>query len=78
MLEVDWELLSDEDFRQLLQILNFEARYNSDTKELHVSVTLIPELLFPDDPANRSSLLFVPPVGIEPTTFHSGGERSIP
>lgn len=67
LLEVDWELLSDEDFRQLLQILNFEARYNADTKELHVSVTLIPELLFPDDPANGSSLLFVPPGRHAPT-----------
>lgn len=60
LLEIDWELLSDSDFRELLQILNFEARYDPRINVLTVKVVLIPELLFPEDPA-VPSLLFVPP-----------------
>jgi site-specific DNA recombinase len=76
LLQVDWDLLSEEDFRDLLKVLNFEARYHPANKVLTVRVALIPELLFPEDPA-VPSLLFVPPAGFEPAASRSGGERSI-
>lgn len=53
---INWELLEEDDFRDLLEALNFEARYDPRTKELTVQVVLIPELLFPDEPANSSLL----------------------
>ena len=58
LMVVDWERLSSEDFRDLLETINFEARYEPRTKILTVQVTLIPELLPPDEPVN-SSLSFV-------------------
>jgi site-specific DNA recombinase len=77
LMEVDWELLSDEDFRDLLKTLNFEARYDPRSKNLNVQVTLIPELLLPNE-SGRSPLSFVPPAGFEPAASCSGGKRSIP
>jgi hypothetical protein len=57
LLDVDWELLSDQDFRALLTALNFEASYNPTKRELTIRVTLVPELTHPDGP--RAPLLFV-------------------
>jgi hypothetical protein len=65
LLDVDWELVSDQDFRALLAALNFEASYDPTKPELTIRVTLVPELTHPDGP--RAPLLFVPPVGFEPT-----------
>lgn len=65
LLDVDWKLLSDEDFRDLLEILSFEAHYDPESKSLTIKVVLIPELLFADDPPLASSLLFVPPGRID-------------
>jgi hypothetical protein len=44
LLDVDWELVSDQDFRDLLAALNFEASYDPTTRELTIRVTLVPEL----------------------------------
>ena len=63
LLDVDWELLSDQDFRALLTALNFEASYNPTKRELTIRVTLVPELTHPDGP--RAPLFFVPPGGTE-------------
>jgi hypothetical protein len=65
LLDVDWELLSDQDFRALLTALNFEASYNPTKRELTIRVTLVPELTHPDGP--RAPLLFVPPAGLQGT-----------
>jgi hypothetical protein len=59
LLDVDWELVSDQDFRALLAALNFEASCNPTKRELTIRVTLVPELTHPDGP--RAPLLFVPP-----------------
>ena len=64
LLDVDWELLSDLDFRALLTALSFEASYEPTKRELTIRVTLVPELTDPDGP--RAPLLFVPPAGFEP------------
>jgi hypothetical protein len=61
LLDVDWELLSDQDFRALLAALNFEASYEPTKRELTTRVTLVPELTHPDGP--RAPHLFVPPAG---------------
>ena len=59
LLDVDWELVSDQDFRDLLAALSFEARYDPMKRELTIRVTLVPELTSPD--GGRAPLLFVPP-----------------
>ncbi len=64
LLDVDWELVSDQEFRDLLAALNFEATYNPTKRELTIRVTLVPELTHPDGP--RAPLLFVPPARHEP------------
>jgi hypothetical protein len=48
LLDVDWELVSDQDFRDLLAALNFEATYDPTKRELTIRVTLVPELTSPD------------------------------
>jgi hypothetical protein len=58
---VDWELVSDQDFRDLLAALNFEPSYDPMKRELTIRVTLVPELTHPDGP--RAPLLLVPPAG---------------
>lgn len=45
LIEVDWKHLHDDQFRDLLHTLKFEARYRPSTKELMVKVILLPELL---------------------------------
>ena len=47
LLDVDWELVGDEEFRGLLA-LNFEARYDPTKRELTIRVTLVPVLTSPD------------------------------
>jgi site-specific DNA recombinase len=64
LLDVDWELVSDQDFRDLLAALNFEGRYDPTKRELTIRVTLVPELTHPD--GGRAPLLSVPPAGFEP------------
>jgi hypothetical protein len=64
LLDVDWELVSDQDFRALLTALNFEASYDPTERELTIRVTLVAELTHPD--GRRAPLLFVPPAGFEP------------
>lgn len=59
LMEVDWEILSDDDFRDLLQTLNFEGRYDPKRKELHLKVVLLPELMPPEDASAMSPVLFV-------------------
>ena len=62
LLDVDWELVSDQDFRDLLAALNFEASYDPTKRELTIRVTLVPELTSPD--GDRAPLLLsVPPAG---------------
>ncbi|MQB02324.1 MAG: hypothetical protein GEU78_19205, partial [Actinobacteria bacterium] len=64
LLDVDWELVSDQEFRDLLTSLNFEASYDPTKRELTIRVTLVPELTDPDGPRApllRAPLLFVPP-----------------
>jgi hypothetical protein len=63
LLDVDWELVSDQDFRALLAALNFEASYDPTKRELTIRVTLVPELTHPG--GNRAPLLSVPPGGLE-------------
>jgi hypothetical protein len=48
LLDVDWEIVSDQDFRALLVALNFEASYDPTKRELSIRVTLVPELTHPD------------------------------
>jgi site-specific DNA recombinase len=64
LLDVDWDLVSDEEFRALLAALNFEATYEPTKRELTIRVTLVPELTSPD--GGRAPLLSVPPAGFEP------------
>jgi DNA invertase Pin-like site-specific DNA recombinase len=59
LLDVDWGLVSDQDFRDLLAALNFEASYDATKRELTIRVTLVPELTSPD--GGRAPLLSVPP-----------------
>ncbi len=59
LLEVDWELVSDNEFRDLLAALNFEASYDPTKRELTIRVTLVPELTHPDGPA-RSPFVRAP------------------
>jgi site-specific DNA recombinase len=76
LLKVDWELVSDQAFRDLLSALNFEASYDARKRELTIRVTLIPELTDPDGAC--APLLFVPPAGFEPATPGLGNLCSIP
>jgi hypothetical protein len=39
---VDWELVSDQEFRDLLAALNFEASYDPTNCELDIGVRLFP------------------------------------
>jgi hypothetical protein len=64
LLDVDWELVSDHDFRGLFAALNFEASYEPTKRELTIRVTLVPELTSPD--VGRAPLLSVPPAGHQP------------
>ena len=48
LLDVNWELVSDNDFRELLAALNFEASYDPRERELTIRATLVPELASPD------------------------------
>jgi hypothetical protein len=64
LLDVDGELVSDQDFRDLLTALNFEASYDPTRRELTIRVTLVPELTHPG--GVRAPLLSVPPAGFEP------------
>src|SRR5918994_5760215 len=64
LLDVDWELVSDQDFRDLLAALNFEASYDASKRELTIRVTLVPELTHPD--GGRAPLLSVPPAVCAP------------
>jgi hypothetical protein len=41
LLEVDWELVSDQDFRGLLAALNFEASYEPTKRELTITHPLL-------------------------------------
>jgi hypothetical protein len=61
LLDVDWELVSDQEFRDLLAALNFEASYDPTKRELTIRVSLVPELTSPD--GDRAPLLSVPPAG---------------
>ena len=61
LLKVDWDLVSDQESRDLLAALNFEATYDPTKRELTIRVTLVPELTHPD--GNRAPLLSVPPAG---------------
>ena len=45
---MDWELVSDQDFRKLLAVLNFEASYDPTKRELTIRVSLVPEVTHPD------------------------------
>ena len=76
LLDVDWELVSDQEFRDLLAALNVEASYDATKRELTIRVTLVPELTHPD--GGRAPLLFVPPAGFEPATPALGERCSIP
>ena len=49
MLDIDWRLLQDRQFRDLLQSLGFEARYDPEARFLKVRVVLVPELLLPPE-----------------------------
>jgi hypothetical protein len=60
-LDVDWEFVSDDDFRDLLAALKFEASYEPRKRELTIRVTLVPELTSPD--GDRAPLLSVPQGG---------------
>ena len=55
LLDVDWELVSDDEFRALLAALNFEASYDPTKRELTIRVTLVPELT--DADGGRAPLL---------------------
>ncbi|MEA2507891.1 MAG: site-specific recombinase [Actinomycetota bacterium] len=76
LLNVDWELVGDQEFRNLLAALNFEATYDPREHKLTIRVTLIPELTDPD--GSRAPLLYVPPAGFEPATPGLGNLCSIP
>ena len=76
LLVVDWELVSDQDFRDLLAALNFEARYDPTKRELTISVMLVLELTSPS--GGRAPLLSVPSAGFEPATPALGERCSIP
>lgn len=76
LLDVDWELVGDSEFRDLLAALNFEASYEPHKRELTIKVTLVPELMSPDE--HRAPLSFVPPAGFEPATPGLGNLCSIP
>jgi hypothetical protein len=83
---VDLDMLTEEDFRMLLEALRFEARFEPDSKRLGISVTLSATIVRPGEdgvsqslyvppveternPRRMPGLLFVPPVGFEPTLW---------
>ena len=49
LLAIDWRLLQDRQFRDLLQSLGFEARHDPEARVLNVRVVLVPELLLPPE-----------------------------
>ena len=68
LLDLDWQLLQDNQFRDLLASLGFEARFNPKGKLLKLSVVLTPDLVFPGEKAKETvGVSSVPPVGFEPT-----------
>lgn len=48
-LDVKEDTLGQEDFRQLLDALKFEARYDPGSKQLTIRILLVPELLLPPE-----------------------------
>ena len=66
LVDVDWQLLQDHQFRDLLGTLAFEARFDPKAKMLKVSIVLTPELPVPRE-RTEVGVSFVPPVGFEPT-----------
>ena len=64
LLDVDWELVSDQEFRDLVIALDLEASYDPSKRELTIRVTLVPELTSPD--GDRAPLLSVPPAVCAP------------
>src|SRR6266542_6182545 len=65
-LQVSAELLREESFRELLEALHFDARFDPQRKALGIRVVLHPDLLTPPERPQTSPLLSVPPVGIGP------------
>jgi hypothetical protein len=73
--EVDARSLEEESFRELLEALSFEARFNPERKELSVRVLLHPDLLVPTDELGTSPPPSEPPVGANPLVQVRGPER---
>ena len=73
---MDWELVSDQDFRKLLAALNFEASYDPTKRELTIRVSLVPEVTHPDWTV-RSPFVRAPG-RIRTCAPRSGGVCSIP
>jgi hypothetical protein len=67
-LDVDLTLLAEESFREMLAALDFAATFEPARNELRVRATLASELLPVRGDEGTSSLLSVPPAGIEPAT----------
>lgn len=68
-LDVKVDTLAEEDFRQLLDALKFEARYDPGSKQLTIRILLVPELLLPPEGGpDCSRVKFVPPTGFEPVS----------
>ena len=76
-LQVSAELLREESFRELLEALHFDARFDPQRKALGIRVVLHPDLLTPPERPQTSPLLSVPPAGIEPATHGLGNRCSI-
>ncbi len=62
-LQVSAELLREESFRELLEALHFDARFDPQRKALGIRVVLHPDLLTPPERPQTSPLLSVHPTG---------------
>lgn len=75
LLEVDARMLEKESFRQLLEALSFEARFDPGRKELAVRVVLHPELVVPGEASAASPPSSEPLFPRAPSAQVTGPER---
>lgn len=75
LLEVDARMLEKQSFRQLLEALSFEARFDPVRKELAVRVVLHPDFLVPGEASAASPPLSEPLSSHDPSAQVRGPER---
>jgi hypothetical protein len=77
LLDVDRDMLTDEDFRMILEAFRFEARFEPDPRRLGISVTLASTLVLPGEDGLLQNLS-VPHVGAGRNTRQMSGVLFVP